>query len=145
LFDAAAPGERDRRRSRLAIVASLGVFLVGLGLTALGDDAGSGAGSSEAGLLGAPTTPVVNTVVMDSAGMPATSTTLAAPPLAPAPALAGQSCGEGRTYTVAAGDYWIGIADRTQVELSALLEANGATHETPLYPTHSICLPPPNT
>ena len=138
LFDAAAPGERNIRRRRLAALAGAGVFLVGLGLTAFGGD---GNGSSGANPVGGPTTPVVNTVVMDSTGMPLATTTLTIAP----PALAARPCPAGQTYVVAAGDYWIGIADRTQVPLSDLLAANGATHDTPLDPTSSICLPPPNT
>jgi LysM repeat protein len=44
-------------------------------------------------------------------------------------------------YEVGAGDYWIGIADRAGVSTSELLEANGATTDTPIYPGSTICLP----
>jgi LysM repeat protein len=44
-------------------------------------------------------------------------------------------------YTVQAGDYWIRIAQGAGVTLAELLEANGATSDTPLYPGNDICLP----
>jgi hypothetical protein len=44
-------------------------------------------------------------------------------------------------YEVGAGDYWIGIAERAGVSTSALLDANGATTDTPIYPGSTICLP----
>jgi hypothetical protein len=44
-------------------------------------------------------------------------------------------------YEVGAGDYWIGIADRAGVSTNELLDANGATTDTPIYPGSTICLP----
>lgn len=44
-------------------------------------------------------------------------------------------------YTVDQGDYWIGLADRSGVDLADLLAVNGATVDTPLYPGSEICLP----
>ncbi len=44
-------------------------------------------------------------------------------------------------YTVVAGDYWLRLADAADVKLADLLEANGATVNTPLYPGSDICLP----
>lgn len=44
-------------------------------------------------------------------------------------------------YEVAAGDYWIGIADRAGVSTEELMGANGASSETPIYPGTTICLP----
>jgi hypothetical protein len=44
-------------------------------------------------------------------------------------------------YGVLAGDYWIRLADAADVPLAELLEANGATSSTPIYPGTSICLP----
>jgi LysM domain len=45
------------------------------------------------------------------------------------------------SYEPIAGDYWILIADKVNVKLSDLLEANGATTDTPIYPGWDICLP----
>ncbi len=45
------------------------------------------------------------------------------------------------TYEIEAGDYWLGIADRADVDVADLLGANEATSDTPLYPGRSICLP----
>lgn len=44
-------------------------------------------------------------------------------------------------YTVVEGDFWIRLADAAGVELAELLEANGATVNTPLFPGSDICLP----
>ena len=44
-------------------------------------------------------------------------------------------------YTVQAGDFWIRLAEGAGVPLAELLEANGATIDTPLYPGQTICLP----
>jgi LysM repeat protein len=44
-------------------------------------------------------------------------------------------------YEVVAGDFWIRLADAAEVSLAELLEANGATSLTPIYPGTSICLP----
>ena len=46
-----------------------------------------------------------------------------------------------RSYTVAAGDYWIRIADSAGITLAKLLQTNRATVETPMYPGDDICLP----
>ncbi len=44
-------------------------------------------------------------------------------------------------YEVVAGDFWIRLADAAEVSLAELLEANGASSMTPIYPGTSICLP----
>lgn len=44
-------------------------------------------------------------------------------------------------YAVVTGDFWIRLADAAEVPLAELLEANGATSLTPIYPGTSICLP----
>ena len=44
-------------------------------------------------------------------------------------------------YEVVAGDFWIRLADAAEVPLAELLEANGASSSTPIYPGTSICLP----
>ena len=46
-----------------------------------------------------------------------------------------------KTYVIVTGDYWYGIARRTGVSLTSLLQANETTATTPLYPGDSICLP----
>jgi hypothetical protein len=44
-------------------------------------------------------------------------------------------------YTIVVGDFWLRLADATSVPLAELLEANGATVNTALYPGSTICLP----
>lgn len=44
-------------------------------------------------------------------------------------------------YEVVSGDFWIRIADGAGVPLAELLEANGVSASTPIYPGSSICLP----
>ena len=44
-------------------------------------------------------------------------------------------------YESVAGDYWLRIADAAGLELDELLELNGATPDTPLYPGSEVCLP----
>jgi hypothetical protein len=44
-------------------------------------------------------------------------------------------------YEVLAGDFWIRLADAADVPIAELLEANGASSLTPIYPGTSICLP----
>ena len=48
-------------------------------------------------------------------------------------------------YEVAAGDFWIRIADGSGTSLNELLALNDATASTPLYPGRSICLPAGST
>jgi LysM repeat protein len=55
-------------------------------------------------------------------------------PVATAPACAGR-------YEVAAGDYWIRLADAAGVALSELLTVNDASVDTVLVPGATICLP----
>ncbi len=47
----------------------------------------------------------------------------------------------GARYELAAGDYWIRIADAASVSLEELLEVNDASVDTVLVPGRSICLP----
>ena len=46
-----------------------------------------------------------------------------------------------KNYDVVAGDYWVKIAQKTGVSLSALLTANQATTSTALFPGNRLCLP----
>ncbi|MDO8389135.1 MAG: LysM peptidoglycan-binding domain-containing protein [Actinomycetota bacterium] len=57
------------------------------------------------------------------------------------PARGSVSC-PGATYTVVADDFWIRIASRHGVTLTALLSVNKATKATVLLPGQVICLPP---
>lgn len=63
--------------------------------------------------------------------------------LAPPPsASAAFSCGTGGlTYTVRAGDGWFLIADRAEVAVASLLDANGAALTDVLLPGDRLCLP----
>jgi len=45
------------------------------------------------------------------------------------------------TYTVVAGDYWVGIARKLGVDYKALLAVNGATAQTRLDPGQKIKVP----
>jgi LysM repeat protein len=47
----------------------------------------------------------------------------------------------GAQYELAAGDYWIRIADAVGVSLAELLDVNDASADTVLVPGRSICLP----
>ena len=47
----------------------------------------------------------------------------------------------GVDYEVAAGDYWLRLADASGSDLDDLLTVNGASTDTPLYPGSEICLP----
>ena len=44
-------------------------------------------------------------------------------------------------YEVQVGDFWLRLADGAGVPLAEILQANGATTNTPLYPGATICLP----
>jgi LysM repeat protein len=44
-------------------------------------------------------------------------------------------------YEVVAGDFWLGIAEKADVELDDLLVANGASNATAIYPGSEVCLP----
>jgi LysM repeat protein len=56
-----------------------------------------------------------------------------------APAVTAAPCGA--EYELAAGDYWIRIADAAGVSLAELLDVNDASVDTVLVPGRSICLP----
>jgi hypothetical protein len=56
-----------------------------------------------------------------------------------APPVTEPPCGD--DYELAAGDYWIRIADAADVSLADLLAVNDATVDTVLVPGASICLP----
>ncbi|HSP28588.1 MAG TPA: LysM peptidoglycan-binding domain-containing protein, partial [Ilumatobacteraceae bacterium] len=60
-------------------------------------------------------------------------------PAETAPQVTASPCG-GR-YELAAGDYWIRIADAAGVSLSELLAVNDSSIDTVLVPGRSICLP----
>jgi LysM repeat protein len=45
------------------------------------------------------------------------------------------------TYTVLAGDYWVGIAKKLGVDYKSLLAVNGATPQTALQPGQKIKVP----
>lgn len=47
----------------------------------------------------------------------------------------------GGTYTVQAGDSWYAIARNNGVDLNALLNANGASTETAIFPGEVLVLP----
>ena len=82
----------------------------------------------------------------ETAAAAATVTTTAAPAATATTAAvvaaaerSGATCS--KAYTVASGDFWIGIAKRAQVTLKELLRANNAKSSTKLFPGRSICLP----
>ena len=70
---------------------------------------------------------------------PATTTPATTAPATTTPATTAPACG--KQYELAAGDYWIRIADAADVSLSDLLEVNDSTVDTLLVPGRSICLP----
>ena len=48
----------------------------------------------------------------------------------------------GSNYVVRPGDSWSLVADRASIKMSELLNVNGATSRSMLYPDDEICLPP---
>ena len=60
-------------------------------------------------------------------------------PAATTPVATAPACGN--RYELAAGDYWIRLADAADVPLSELLAVNDASVDTVLVPGASICLP----
>jgi murein DD-endopeptidase MepM/ murein hydrolase activator NlpD len=54
---------------------------------------------------------------------------------------AGFSCSNGSGYDVRTGDSWYGIAERVEVSVQALVDANDATIDAVLTPGDRLCLP----
>jgi murein DD-endopeptidase MepM/ murein hydrolase activator NlpD len=54
---------------------------------------------------------------------------------------AGFSCAAGSGYDVRSGDSWYGIADRVEVSVQSLVEANDTTISSVLTPGDRVCLP----
>ena len=75
----------------------------------------------------------------DAASEPVAAAALEADVPVTAPPVTEPPCGD--DYELAAGDYWIRIADAADVELADLLAVNGASVDTVLVPGGSICLP----
>ncbi len=88
----------------------------------------------------APTTDAAPTTVSQATTPVTTAPDEAATLRATAAPEAAPACGA--EYEIAAGDYWIRIADAADVPLADLLAVNGATVKTVLVPGRSICLPP---
>jgi len=70
---------------------------------------------------------------------PATTAPATMAPATMAPAVTAAACG--KEYELAAGDYWIRIADAADVSLADLLAVNDSSVDTMLIPGRSICLP----
>jgi len=88
------------------------------------------------------TTPVsapAATASLEAAPAPATTAPATTTPATTAPAVTAPACG--KQYELAAGDYWIRIADAADVSLADLLAVNGSSVDTMLVPGRSICLP----
>ena len=88
------------------------------------------------------TTPVsasAATASLEAAPEPATTAPATTAPAVTAPAVTAPACG--KQYELAAGDYWIRIADAADVSLADLLAVNGSSVDTMLVPGRSICLP----
>jgi hypothetical protein len=97
------------------------------------------AGAPPAAVATAPTvaTPVAETGE-DAASAPVAAAVEADEPVT-APPVTAPPCGD--DYELAAGDYWIRIADAADVALAVLLAVNDASVDTVLVPGASICLP----
>ena len=76
---------------------------------------------------------------LEAAPAPATTAPATTAPATTAPAVTAPACG--KQYELAAGDYWIRIADAADVSLADLLAVNGSSVDTMLIPGRSICLP----
>lgn len=89
------------------------------------------------------TLPVTAAPVADTGESPASEPVVAAALEEEAPVTAPPvtvpPCGD--DYELAAGDYWIRIADAADVDLADLLSVNDASVDTVLVPGSSICLP----
>jgi len=75
----------------------------------------------------------------DAASEPVVAAALEEAAPVSAPPVTEPPCGD--DYELAAGDYWIRIADAAGVDLADLLAVNDATVDTVLVPGGSICLP----
>lgn len=53
----------------------------------------------------------------------------------------GFTCANGPGYDVASGDSWYGIAERFEISVRSLVDANGASLESLLMPGDRLCLP----
>lgn len=100
----------------------------------------------------APTSSAAGTAAPSTDAVDSATTAVAAPPSSTeaAPAAtqvdamltaAEPAAACGAEYELAAGDYWIRIADAAGVRLADLLAVNDATVDTVLVPGRSICLP----
>ena len=138
-----------------AALTGVGVLLVTLFAMTLGgsppDTVPPGAGAELAAEVDAPIVSVIVVASTAPALVPSATDVTAPPsPTAPGTATAPEAatvaggtaaCATGN-YTIEPGDYWIGIAERTNMRLDELLAVNGAAESTPLYPGATICLPP---
>ena len=67
---------------------------------------------------------------------------LAATPRSASPvSAAGFSCSGAASYEVRSGDGWFAIAERAEVSVRSLLDANGASADDALHPGDRLCLP----
>jgi LysM repeat protein len=78
---------------------------------------------------------------LDTGPAPDDAPAATTPATASAPAAATTVAACGDDYELAAGDYWIRIADAAGVPLADLLDVNDASVDTVLVPGRSICLP----
>jgi hypothetical protein len=151
----------------LAVVLTLAAPVV-MGFTSGSDDDASAALSATGpaaiadlplAVPASPTDPVQANAPVDTGPAATTAPTAAAPVAEPvddatsepveqaaledvpatAPPVTAPPCGA--DYELAAGDYWIRIADAADVDLADLLAVNGASVDTVLVPGGSICLP----
>ena len=95
--------------------------------------------SSDAGVVETQTEPSTLAASPQIAALEASPDTEATTTEPPATTTTVAACG--RNYELAAGDYWIRIADAAGVSLADLLGVNGASVDTVLVPGRSICLP----
>ena len=155
-------GRVDPFIARLGVVLLAGVVVLPVAVAANAGGAGTN-GVVSTGTAVAATAPVATTAITPAAAAPATveQAPVSAQPAAPAGATSptsgtaadvatsaaqAQSARESlrrcaSSYEVLPGDYWLGIADRADVDVDDLLAANGAATDTPLYPERTICLP----
>jgi len=83
--------------------------------------------------------PATATASLEAAPAPAVTAPAVTAPAVTAPAVTGPACG--KQYELAAGDYWIRVADAADVSLADLLAVNRSSVDTMLIPGRSICLP----
>ena len=99
----------------------------------------TGAAGSETSTATTEPVAAINATAPATTTTTATSTTATSTTVAAAPSTTVAACTT--TYTVVAGDSWVGIAQRASVVTDILYVLNGSSADTVIHPGDTICLP----